>query len=215
MPCGGSTPEGNPSVRSPNEVRGDGRLAALRKIQEDARHMVPPPSERLKFRSWSEEDAALAEALWCDPQVTRFFGGPISREQARDRLRLECERGESLGIQYWPVFLRETGEFAGCAGLRPWSMDSSTTEVGVNLMRAAWGRRLGEEALRAVLAHGFGTLGLPVVVAGHGTEHENSRKLLERVGFRYTHNILWGPKAIDVCMWAMTAEMWAAERQDA
>jgi ribosomal-protein-alanine N-acetyltransferase len=87
-------------------------------------------------------------------------------------------------------------------------MDPQTIEVGVNLMRSAWGLRLGEEALLAVLAHAFDTLGLPVIVAGHGVAHDNSRKLLERVGFSYTHNILWGPKKIEVCMWAITAQRW-------
>ncbi|GGG66389.1 GNAT family N-acetyltransferase [Edaphobacter dinghuensis] len=175
--------------------------------------MVPAPSARLIFRSWTDEDTALAEALWCDPDVTRFFGGAMSREQARDRLHVERERDISLDIQYWPIFLRETGEFAGCAGLRPWSMDPETIEVGVNLMRSAWGLRLGEEALLAVLAHGFDTLGLPVIVAGHGTAHDNSRKLLERVGFKYTHDILWGPKKIEVCMWAMTAQTWRVAKR--
>ena len=173
--------------------------------------MVPLSSARLTFRSWTEEDTALAEALWCDPEVTRFFGGPMTQEQARDRLHAECARESSFGVQYWPMFLRETGVFAGCAGLRPWSMDSETVEVGVNLRRSAWGLRLGEEALLAVLAHGFDTLGPPVIVAGHGIAHDNSRKLLERAGFKYTHNILWGPKEIEVCMWAITAQIWRVQ----
>jgi RimJ/RimL family protein N-acetyltransferase len=105
------------------------------------------------------------------------IGGAMSREQAHDRLRIECERDRSLGFQYWPIFLGETGESVGCAGLRPWSMDPQTIEVGVNLMRS---------------------------------DHANSRKLLQRVGFSYTHNILWGPKEIEVCMWAITAESWNA-----
>lgn len=170
--------------------------------------MFPPSSARLTFRSWTDEDTALAEALWCDPEVTRFFGGAMSREQARDRLHVECERDITVGMQYWPIFLRETGEFAGCAGLRPWSMDPETVEAGVNLMRSACGQRLGEAALLAVLAHGFVTLDLPLIVAGHGVAHDNSRKLLERVGFKYTHNILWGPKEIEVCMWAIAAQSW-------
>ena len=170
--------------------------------------VFPLPSVRLKFRSWTEADTALAEALWCDPEVTRFFGGPMTREQAHARLQTECERDRSLGLQYWPIFLRESSEFAGCAGLRPWSKDPKIIEVGVNLMRAAWGQRLGEEALLAVLAHGFDTLNMPVIVAGHGIDHDNSRKLLERVGFSYTHNILWGPREIEVCMWTISAENW-------
>jgi [ribosomal protein S5]-alanine N-acetyltransferase len=175
--------------------------------------MVPLPSARLTFRSWAAEDSDLAEALWCDPEVTFYFGGAMTRQQAQERLRLECEGGDSRGIQYWPIFLRDTGEFAGCAGLRPWSMDPSVLEAGVNLMRSAWGLRLGEEALLAVLAYGFGTLRAPKIVAGHGIEHKNSQKLLERVGFEYTHNIAWGPAKIDVCMWAITAEVF--HRRDA
>lgn len=80
--------------------------------------MMPSSTARLTFRVWTDEDAAVAEALWCDPEVTRFFGGAMSREQARDRLHApECERERTLGIAYWPIFLRETGEFTGCAGL--------------------------------------------------------------------------------------------------
>ncbi|MGH9588214.1 MAG: GNAT family N-acetyltransferase [Acidobacteriaceae bacterium] len=174
--------------------------------------MVPVSSARLTFRSWTNEDTALAEALWCDAEVTHHFGGPMTREQARDRLDAERERERRLGVQYWPMFLRETGDFAGCAGLRPWSMEPDTIEAGVHLMRSVWGLRLGEEALLAVLAHGFDTIGLLKIVAGHGTAHDNSRKLLERAGFEYTHNILWGPAKIEVCMWAITAGMWHRRR---
>jgi len=173
--------------------------------------MPPQSSSRLTFQRWTDQDAALAEALWCDPEVTYYFGGAVTPEQAHARLHAERDREISFGIQYWPIFLRETGEFAGCAGLRPWSMDSNVVETGVNLMRSMWGLRLGEEALRAVLAYGFDSLNLPRIVAGHGKEHRNSRKLLERVGFKFTHDILWGPQKIEVCMWAVNAGEWRAQ----
>ena len=132
----------------------------------------------------------------------------MTPEQAHDRLTIERDREIRLGFQYWPMFLRETGQFAGCAGLREWQMDPNTIEAGVHLMRSAWGLRLGEEALRAVLAHAFLTLNPPVIVAGHSIGHDNSQKLLERVGFEYTHNILWGPKAIEVRIYAITSRTW-------
>ncbi|MFZ2023409.1 MAG: GNAT family N-acetyltransferase [Terracidiphilus sp.] len=177
--------------------------------------MTPPPSARLTFRSWAAEDTGLAKALWCDPEVTHYFGGAMTREQAHDRLHTERECESRLGIQYWPMFLRKTGEFAGCAGLRQWQMDPGTIEAGVHLMRSAWGLRLGEEALRAALAHGFDTLGLPMIVAGHGIGHDNSQKLLQRVGFGYTHNAMWGTKAIEVRMYSITRAMWhLTERQE-
>jgi hypothetical protein len=49
----------------------------------------------------------------------------------------------------------------------------------------------------------FDALGLQVIVAGHGIGHGDSQKLLERVGFAYTHNIQWGPQAIEVLMYAI------------
>jgi len=163
--------------------------------------MMPQSSARLTFRSWTEKDTALAEALWCDPEVTHYFGGAMTPEQAHDRLAIEMQRERQFGFEYWPMFLRETGEFVGCAGLRQWQMDAETIEAGVHIMRSFWGLRLGEEALRAAVAFGFDTLGLPKIVAGHGLGHDNSQKLLERIGFAYTHNILWGPKNIEVRMY--------------
>lgn len=161
--------------------------------------MFPPSSARLTFRSWTDEDTALAEALWCDPEVTRFFGGAMSREQARDRLHVECERDITVGMQYWPIFLRETGEFAGCAGLRPWSMDPETVEAGVNLMRSAWGQRLGEEALLAVLAHGFVTLDLPLIVAGHGVAHTTTHESYWSGWDSSTHTTSFGVRKRSRC----------------
>jgi RimJ/RimL family protein N-acetyltransferase len=61
--------------------------------------MPPRPSARLTFRSWTNQDTALAEALWCDPEVTYYFGGAMTREQAHERLQAECERESRLGIQ--------------------------------------------------------------------------------------------------------------------
>src|SRR5258708_20593579 len=105
----------------------------------------------------------------------------MTGKHALIRLDRERERENRLGVQYWPMFLRETGEFVGCAGLRQWQMDPKMIEAGVHIMRSSWGLRLGEEALRAVLAYGFETLGLPTIVTGHGIAHNNSHKLPERV----------------------------------
>lgn len=139
--------------------------------------------------------------------MSPFFGVAMSREEARDRLHADFERESGLGMQYWLFIFRGTGGFGGFAGIRPWSIDPETIEGGVNLMRSARGLRLREEALPAVLAHGFETLGLPVIVAAHGVAHDNLPKLLEQVGFKYTHDILWSLKKIEVCMWSDCGEL--------
>jgi ribosomal-protein-alanine N-acetyltransferase len=173
--------------------------------------LVPAPSSRLRFRQWTADDVPLAYQLWGDAEVTRFFGGPMTLPQAKDRLQLELDRQERFGIQYWPMFLREGGEFAGCAGLRPWREDESVREAGVHLARSAWGHRLGEEAVRAVIAHGFDTLGLRAITAGHGQGHTNSKALLGRLGFRYTHDELWSSAQLLCSFYQLDRENFSAE----
>ena len=49
-----------------------------------------------------------------------------------------------------------------------------------------------------------------IKVLGRSNDEATAKglKLLERVGFAYTHNIMWGPKAIEVRMYAISAGMW-------
>lgn len=149
-------------------------------------------SARLGWRRWTEADLPLAVALWGDAEVTRHFGGAMTPAEAEARMHLEMERAREIGIQYWPVFTLRTGEHAGCSGLRPFGDDASVREVGVHIARRFWSGRYGEEAARAVIGYAFGTLGLRAVVAAHGPENVNSKALIERLGFRWTHEAPWG-----------------------
>ncbi len=153
-------------------------------------------SARLTWRQWTEADLPLAVVLWGDAEVTRHFGGPMTPAEAEARMRLEMERQRELGIQYWPVFDRATGEHAGCAGLRPFGDDPGVRELGVHIARRFWSGRYGEEAARAVMGYAFGTLGLRALVAAHGPEHTNSKAMIERLGFRFTHRSPWGAEGI-------------------
>ena len=149
-------------------------------------------SARLGFRHWAAEDEPLAAILWKSPEVMRHMGGPYDDDGVRSRLALEISRQQTYGFQYWPIFLLETGEFVGCSGLRPFHDQPGFAELGVHIAREFWSARLGEEAARAVIAHAFQTVGVNALVAGHGPHNENSKALLERLGFTYTHEAPWG-----------------------
>lgn len=95
-------------------------------------------TERLGFRHWTEADVPLAAALWTDTEVMRHLGGARSVEDSLARLRLEMENQRKFGFQYWPVFLRASGEHVGCAGLKPWQDGTSVLEMGVHIGRRFW-----------------------------------------------------------------------------
>jgi RimJ/RimL family protein N-acetyltransferase len=152
---------------------------------------------RLGFRPWSRADTELAMTLWGDPEVTRLIGGPFSKEQVEERLAQEISTMASHGVQYWPIFLLASGEHAGCCGLRPCKPEQNIFEIGFHIRRAHWGQGYALEAARAVIDYAFGTLGVAGLFAGHNPANEPSRHLLEKLGFRYTHDEFYPPTGLN------------------
>ncbi len=150
-------------------------------------------SARLQFRHWIENDLPLALGLWGDAEVAQYLGGVLNEEQCLAKLRVEMDRQERFGVQYWPVFLRETGEFVGASGLRPYQDQPDVRELGVHIGRRFWSGRFGEEAARAVIGYAFETLKVKALVAGHNPNNMHSGALMGRLGFAYTHDEPWGP----------------------
>lgn len=152
---------------------------------------------RLGFRHWSRDDLPLAVALWGDPEVTRYIGGPFSPGQIKERLDGEIAAMSAHRIQYWPIFLL-TGddEHVGCGGLRPYRPEDQIYELGIHLRPAYWGRGLAVEAGQAVIRYGFETLGAKGLFAGHHPGNAASRRLIEKLGFQFTHKELYAPTGL-------------------
>jgi ribosomal-protein-alanine N-acetyltransferase len=153
-------------------------------------------TDRLGFSQWNESDSSLAVTLWGDPKVSLFIGGPFTADEIRARLRREIEMMVAYGVQYWPVFLLEENKFAGCAGLRPYGDTERVFEMGVHLLPGCWGQGFGREAARAVIRLGFERLGAKGLFAGHHPANLASRRLLEGLGFRFTHEEFYAPTGL-------------------
>ena len=75
--------------------------------------------------------------------------------------------------------------FIGFVGLQHVSFSAPFTpavEAGWRLARAHWGLGYATEAARAVLAHGFGPLGLTEVLSFAVPGNAASRRVMERIG---------------------------------
>ncbi|MGE0439331.1 MAG: GNAT family N-acetyltransferase [Gemmatimonadales bacterium] len=160
---------------------------------------------RLRIRRWRRDDLPLARQLWGDPEVTRFIDArsTLPPEAILERLDTEIATEAGSGVQYWPLFLRETGEFVGCAGLRPRPPAGSPNrpalvyELGFHLRPTFRGRGLALEAAHAAARQAFDILGATALFAGHHPDNERSRLLLERLGFRFTHRERYPPTGLD------------------
>lgn len=153
-------------------------------------------SERLGFRHWCEADLPLALALWGDAEVTKWIGGPFTSEAVARRLAREIEQQNRTGLQYWPIFLLDSGEHVGCCGLRSYRTEEAIYEIGFHLRREFWGRGLAMEAARAVIGYAFSDLHASALFAGHNPNNEASRRLLLKLGFEYTHDEFYAPTGL-------------------
>lgn len=154
-------------------------------------------TSRLGFSRWTSTDFALALALWGDAEVTNLIGGPFTPEQIRTRMDREIASLRDYGVQYWPIFVLTTGRHAGCAGLRPYRMEEKVYELGFHLRPEHWGRGLAQEAGRAVIGYAFESLGAKALFAGHHPANLVSRRVIEKLGFRATHEEFYPPTGLN------------------
>lgn len=144
-------------------------------------------SERLGFRRWSEGDLDLAMSLWADPRVTRLIDarGQLTPDDVQGRLAHEIRTQRDFGVQYWPFFLRASGDFVGCCGLKPYERDDELYEMGFHLRFGYWGWGLATEAARAIIRFAEEELAVSTLLAGHSPLNHASRRVLEKLGFRH------------------------------
>jgi len=144
-------------------------------------------STRLGFRLWTLGDLPFAQQLWGDIEVTRFFGGPFSEEEIARRLEREIARMRAHGVQYWPIHLLSDNDYVGCCGLRPYRLEDGIPELGFHLRPKYWGQGLAREAAQTVIDFAFARIGAKALSAGHHPGNVNSKKVIEKLGFQYSH----------------------------
>ena len=156
-------------------------------------------TKRLGFRKWSEDDLELAAELWGDYEVTKLIDsrGKLTRDQIKERLVDEINTEKEHGVQYWPIFLLDTGEHVGCCGLRPYDLSKRIYEIGFHIRSNHWRNGYAYESAQAAIKYAFDELGASGLFAGHNPNNESSRYLLEKLGFHFTHNELYPPTGLN------------------
>lgn len=143
-------------------------------------------TERLRLRPLRPEDAADLFAEAADPEVARYTAWAPHRSvaDAEAVVATVLERYARGEPAPWGVEHTADGRLIGTCGFNGWLPRHGRAEVSYALARPYWGRGLMPEALRAVLACGFGRLGLNRVEARCLVENVASARVLEKVGMR-------------------------------
>ncbi len=152
-------------------------------------------TNRLFFRRWNEDDYPLAKELWGDLKVTKLFDrkGILSEKDVKEKLLSEIENDIKFGVQYWPIFNLESGEFIGACGLRTYNIREGIYEIGFHICSKNWGEGYATEAVKGVVKYAFDHLKVKGLFAGHNPKNIASKILLIKLGFEYTHDEFYEP----------------------
>lgn len=142
---------------------------------------------RLILRPWREEDLDPLFAVNGDPDSMRHFPAVMTREESDAWATRMRAHFDEHGWGFWVVEEKGGAPFVGVVGLLsiPWQARfTPAVEIGWRLHPARRRRGVAEEAARASLAFGFGTLGLTEIVAFTVPGNAPSWRLMERLGMR-------------------------------
>jgi RimJ/RimL family protein N-acetyltransferase len=143
-------------------------------------------TERLILRPWQDADVAPYAAMMADPEVGYWLGATQTAAQASAAIARVDARLAANGFGFMAMERRSDGAFLGAAGLETLTPDSPVApgvEIGWRLAHAAWGAGYATEAARAIVADGFGRLGLEEIIAFTARSNARSRAVMERLGF--------------------------------
>lgn len=144
---------------------------------------------RLLLRPSRKEDFASSRAIWTDPEVRRFTGGPPSDEAFRTTFFDDL--GKSKGAYgFKSVIEIATGLHVGDAGLAQKTVEGrSEVEVLYFFAKRFWGRGFATEAAKALIDYGFATLGLTRIMALIHPDNHASRRVAERIGMAFEREV--------------------------
>jgi RimJ/RimL family protein N-acetyltransferase len=147
---------------------------------------LPPRLEtpRLLLRGLRGGDIDAYAAMLADPDVTRFFDGPVDRFEAWRQMSFHAGHWLLRGYGQWALERRSDGTFVGRAGLfEPEGWPG--LEVGWTLTRSAWGQGYATEAAQAACEWAWSELGAARLISLIVAPNAPSIRVAERLGMSH------------------------------
>jgi len=141
---------------------------------------------RLTLRPPVDSDVPALFAIFRDAESMRYWSRPEMTDPAEaEALLRDVKRLAETGTLFqWGLARREDDLVIGTCTLHRIDRDNRRAEIGYILRRDHWGQGLATEALAALFAHAFGTLGLHRLEADIDPRNAASIRLIERLGFK-------------------------------
>jgi ribosomal-protein-alanine N-acetyltransferase len=147
-------------------------------------------TERLILRHPLESDIEPLVALWCDPEVTRYLGGPRDQTAIRESLEPAVQSPFPEEYDLWAAVDRKSGKVVGHCGLLDKEIEGKTEiELVYVIAHTSWGKGYATEIAQALENYAFNELGLEHLVALIEPENKASEKVASKVGMTFKSTV--------------------------
>ncbi len=156
--------------------------------------MIVLETEHLLFRPLTLSDLDDMTALYADPDVMRFLGGPRSRDEVQRVLHGYINEYQLYGHSFFATIKKDDQRFIGHCGLLKQEVEGQPeVELAYVLSRPYWQQGLALEGVQALKDYGFQQHGFPRLISLIPPENTASIHIAEKVGMHYDHDVdQWG-----------------------
>jgi ribosomal-protein-alanine N-acetyltransferase len=151
-------------------------------------------TDRLLIRTPVEEDLNPIVALWTDPTVTQYIGGPRDGDMVMDFFRQVASDPQSINQEemelWWSIVEQSSGDFVGLSAILEKDVDGQTVfDLGYFLLPPFWSQGYATEASRRVVAYAFEELGHPSLVSIIDPRNQASQSVALKLGMRLEREV--------------------------
>lgn len=141
---------------------------------------------RLRLRPYTPADLDALHALWTEPAVRKYLFDDelVTRDFVENEIASSTAHFAAHGYGQWIFEAKGEGTLVGFGGYRAF-FEPPELQLLVGLVPACWGQGYAAEGLGALIRYGFETLGFDEILACADVPNAASRRLIERLGFRF------------------------------
>ena len=143
-------------------------------------------SDRLVLRQINSQDAEALFEIYSNKEVMLYFDDRNAFENMSEAEEMAKGYEEGLKNKWemrWGIVQKETGKLIGTCGFHAISDYDKRVEIGYDLNREYWGKKIMTEALSLIIAFAFEVSDVNRIEAFVEPPNTGSRVLLEKLGF--------------------------------
>lgn len=140
---------------------------------------------RLILKHYCEDDLGNIHKLKSDPMVWKFSSkvATTKLEDAKIHLESVLKNYDDNKCDFQPLFLKDTGEYIGEAGMLSFNKHCNRSVLGYNLLSEYWTNGYATEITKALVKHLFEVEKVERIEALVCDGNVASTKVLEKSGF--------------------------------